>query len=451
MIIKTKFEGYTAGIRLYPKDSGSPPTPPNPYQTADAQTRANMSTANFNAGLNRVNMNTPWGSLTYSHAPAPGTTQQPTAPTFDQAGYDRAMQQWQSASAPNPVTGESNSGTPMPTRDQFTTGGAGGGIGGNVQPDQWSANIALSPEQQRLLDLSNANSIGMGQIASNLRGAVTDQLSNPMNFNGAPAQVTHVDAGPTRDSASYGSIQNDVDTSGVPRLIGGDALAGDLNTQRDALYRQQAAYLDPQWANRDHDLENQLTQQGIMRNSEAWNRAMEEQGRQRSFDYGQARNAAITGGGAEQSRLFGIGLASNQNAYNQALNNAQFHNAAQAQGFGQDMANAQLQNMVQALRFGQGMQNANLQNQGRQQSISETQALRDQPINEMAALRQGSQVTAPNFPSVPGANMAGTDIAGLIGQNFANQMGGYNAGVAQNNAMMGGLFNLGAAAIPFLL
>ncbi len=49
------------------------------------------------------------------------------------------------------------------------------------------------------------------------------------------------------------------------------------------------------------------------------------------------------------------------------------------------------------------------------------------------------------FPSVPGANVNGTDIAGIIGQNYANQMGQYNAGVAQNNAMTNGLFSLGSA------
>ena len=40
-----------------------PPTPPNPYQTAAAQTGTNVSTGVANAFLNNVNQNTPEGSL----------------------------------------------------------------------------------------------------------------------------------------------------------------------------------------------------------------------------------------------------------------------------------------------------------------------------------------------------------------------------------------------------
>ena len=42
-----------------------PPTPPNPYQTAAAQTGTNVSTGVANAFLNNVNQNTPEGSLRY--------------------------------------------------------------------------------------------------------------------------------------------------------------------------------------------------------------------------------------------------------------------------------------------------------------------------------------------------------------------------------------------------
>src|SRR6187431_1199543 len=42
-----------------------PPQPPNPYQTAAAQTGTNVSTGVANAFLNNVNQVTPQGSLTY--------------------------------------------------------------------------------------------------------------------------------------------------------------------------------------------------------------------------------------------------------------------------------------------------------------------------------------------------------------------------------------------------
>ena len=41
------------------------PTPPNPYQTAAAQTGTNVSTGVANAFLNNINQITPEGSLNY--------------------------------------------------------------------------------------------------------------------------------------------------------------------------------------------------------------------------------------------------------------------------------------------------------------------------------------------------------------------------------------------------
>lgn len=82
------------------------------------------------------------------------------------------------------------------------------------------------------------------------------------------------------------------------------------------------------------------------------------------------------------------------------------------------------------------------------QTYQMAQALRSQPLNELNALRTGSQVTNPTFNQVPqqqttaGANMLGAAQAG-----YGAQMDAYNANVGQNNAMMGGLFSLGAGAL----
>jgi len=75
-------------------------------------------------------------------------------------------------------------------------------------------------------------------------------------------------------------------------------------------------------------------------------------------------------------------------------------------------------------------------------------SLRSQPLNELNALRTGSQVTNPTFNQVPqqqtttGANMLGAAQA-------QGQYGGdlYNAQVGQDNAMTKGLFSLGTSAI----
>ena len=82
------------------------------------------------------------------------------------------------------------------------------------------------------------------------------------------------------------------------------------------------------------------------------------------------------------------------------------------------------------------------------QTFQLANSLRNQPLNELNALRTGSQVTNPTFNQVPqqqtttGANMLGA--AQAQGQY---DMGLYNANVAQDNAMMNGLFSLGGAAL----
>lgn len=82
---------------------------------------------------------------------------------------------------------------------------------------------------------------------------------------------------------------------------------------------------------------------------------------------------------------------------------------------------------------------------GRQQGFSEALAQRNQPINEITALLSGSQVSNPAQmnASGPQVGVGGVDYAGLVGQNYQNQL------QAHQNQMggIGGLFGsvLGAA------
>lgn len=84
---------------------------------------------------------------------------------------------------------------------------------------------------------------------------------------------------------------------------------------------------------------------------------------------------------------------------------------------------------------------------GRGQAINEMLTARSQPLNEIAALLSGSQVSTPQFQATPGFNQNPADVMGAT-------YGSYNANAQnaalrqqQNNAMMGGLFGLGGAGI----
>lgn len=78
---------------------------------------------------------------------------------------------------------------------------------------------------------------------------------------------------------------------------------------------------------------------------------------------------------------------------------------------------------------------------------------RQQNYNELASLLGGQQLQP-----VSGGGGGGLDVASAFanqqaGQNRAYQgaLAGYNADVAGNNSTMGGLFSLGASALPFIL
>jgi len=86
--------------------------------------------------------------------------------------------------------------------------------------------------------------------------------------------------------------------------------------------------------------------------------------------------------------------------------------------------------------------------QGRGQGIQEQLLERQTPINEMSAFRTGSQVGMPQFQAYGQQQFTGgPNYAGATQQQGAYDMANYNADVAQNNAMWGGLAGLGSAGI----
>lgn len=134
----------------------------------------------------------------------------------------------------------------------------------------------------------------------------------------------------------------------------------------------------------------QLANQGIVEGSEAWRRAMEGQDR------------ALV------------------DASNQATLNA---------------GNIAGQNLQQAQTL-------------RNQSINETTALRNQPIADyQALLGMGGSVTNPQFVTTPQIQMANTDVTTPAMAAYQGQMNAWNQQQQANQAMMGGLFGLGGAAL----
>ena len=81
------------------------------------------------------------------------------------------------------------------------------------------------------------------------------------------------------------------------------------------------------------------------------------------------------------------------------------------------------------------------------QMLSSALTLRNQPLNELNALRTGAQVQAPQFQGYTGSQASAAPIyqAGTDAGNFATDL--YNQQMGTQNAMISGLFGLGSAAI----
>ncbi len=230
---------------------------------------------------------------------------------------------------------------------------------GDQDVPQFSQTTTLSPEQQRQYDMRNAlneQALGLGKgVLNNVGGAV----SSPFSLDG------------------------------IPQAPG----VGDFSADRDKVTNALIARNQPMMDRTRSGIENQLANQGIMAGSEAYKNKMDDLGRQEN-DFNLA---AVNAGGAEQSRLFGLG------------------------------------------------------EQARQQGISEAQLKRSQPINEYATLLGlGGNIQTPqaNYQS---PQLANTDTMGPTNLAYQGQLAGWNANNASRNNLQSNLFglggSLGAAAI----
>lgn len=109
-----------------------------------------------------------------------------------------------------------------------------------------------------------------------------------------------------------------------------------------------------------------------------------------------------------------------------------------------------LGSQAEAQRFGEQTSANQFGNQARQQGIQEQSYLRNLPLNELNALRTGSQVNAPQFAQYNNAGtVAPAPIFGAAQAQYgaANNAYGQQTGIYNNT--LGGLFNLGGSAMQY--
>ena len=486
-ILKACHQGKGGGIPPAP-----PPAPPapDPYEVAQAQGAQNRAAAISQAEIAMVNQMTPFGGLEWSRR---GTTPISTG-----------------------AEGETYGGTP-----------------------QYTAVQTLSPDQQRILDLSSQAQIGYGDIATSQLGAVEDRLSSPVDYTGiAPAPTINLeDFVGTAPVADFGGIPQagQLDYSGVapaptldysgvaqaPQLdYSGVAPAPTLDysglgaaPQFDQAYQDQISQAIRDradiWQTRDLDrLENRLTNQGINIGTEAWDREMgryqtgindfnlaaDLQGLQHATQRLGAEQAARQMATGELGDIYSAGTADRGRAlaelgsiYQSRVSDrdralAELSNIYTAGVSDRDRAISELGNIYSAgasdrdrgiaeasQLFGlqanardravaEASQLFALQAGARDRAINELMVQRNQPLNELAAMLSGVQLTQPQFLTPPQPTIAAGDLQGAQYANYQgalqqqamqnrNNLIGFQAQQAQNNALTGGLFGLAGAGI----
>lgn len=314
---------------------------------------------------------------------------------------------------------------------------------------QWTATTTLSPEQQRLYDLSTQAQTVYGETGLAQLGKLREQMSAPFAFTGAP-DYQNVASRAGQVQTGYdtgGQIQRSIGDAGqIQRSIGANDFSADRQRVEEALYGR----LDPSLTQQRTGLEARLRSQGLAPGSEAWTNAMRAQ----SQSENDARLGVVQAGGAEQSRLFGLDQARGQfansaqdQAYQQLLAGGQFANSAQAQQYGQNQGLAAFGNQAVGQQQNMDLAAGQYGQQSRQQMLAEQLAIRNQPLNETAALLTGSQVQNPQFQNVPGVQVAPTDVQGAYNTQYQGQMAGYNGKVATNNANTGAAAGTAAAVV----
>lgn len=417
------------------KSSPSAPAPPDYAGAATAQGAANLETAKAQGRMNNPNVVGPLGSQTVTW----GT------PTFDQAGYDKAVASYSSqpqrGAQPTPdqfqmATGSDDSGTTYgpdqnayakamadwansgvagaaPTREQFTT---------NTNADQATITQKLTPEAQATLDaqqrvqraLAGLGEQGIGTAQSVLGNAFNPNLPGIQTGVGNAGQISqapdlsqygqagsNINAGQISQAPNlgqYGQAGANVNAQGVnygPRAgqygmaRGGPGAGqygyaqGGLNTSNVAAMPVNAGMTGQQ------AIMNRLAPQ-LERSDAATRQRLINQGlvpggeayENAMISQNQQKNDLLS-----QAALQGIGLdtAANAQGFGQALQAGQFGNQAVAQNFAQGQSANAAQNAAVGQNFAQGLSAQQAQNAAAQQLYNQymgVQGLQNQAVGQ---------------------------------------------------------------------
>jgi hypothetical protein len=480
------------------------PPPPNYAAAAKETATGNLDAARAAAAANRVNQNTPYGSLNYYQSGAdqygnPTWTANTTLsdvgqqllnnqnntslglgsainsqlgnvqnmmgqgfnPYFDPASYLRENPDVAAAGA-----------DPYGHYQQYgRSEGRKGGVGtiltnaGQANLNQLTGNANLSqvgqgPQFSQAGTAQQAYGIGSGQQAQGMGQA--QNLQTQANYASGMEgwdkanQILQARLQPQMDQAREAQASALVN-QGIP--VGSKAYENAMRTfnqgQNDLLTNSQltgqqiGGNLFQQGLQGGQFTNSAITQQN---QNQLANTGLSNQAIAQNFGQGlqaqQLQNQAAQQNYANQLAGLGFNNQAGQQGYANQLAQIQANNAANQQGYSNSQQQQQANNAIAQQQFGNQMANANLGNTAQQQQYNQAMTNYNMPLNTLSALRSGAQVQNPSFINAPQqATTAGADLLGASQMGYNAQMGNFNAQQAQQANLNSGLFSLAGAGM----
>lgn len=293
------------------------------------------------------------------------------------------------------------------------------------EPSGYRIEETLNEQDQQRLDQQRGVMSGILGMAPTALGYLQNIIGKPMDTGGLPALQGGVDIGGLQTALGPGrNMVYDLDFGGAPEVGTGE---NTRNRVEQALMDRYTKFAEPKQEQARAAQANRIANMGGVTTGTAGRRMMGDLLRAQGDERMNAGFEAISRGGEEATREFGMDMSRRQQAIQEMLSRAGFVNQAQGQDFDQMLARGQFGNTAVQQNIQNRFSNAGLANAARGQGIQEMLNLRQAPLNELMALLGGTQVAPMQFQ---GGGQANWQAAPL----YQGAQDTYNARVNQANA-----------------
>lgn len=223
------------------------------------------------------------------------------------------------------------------------------------RPDQFNPLGSIQWSQQRVLDPASGEYVTQWtqnqRLNPQAQGIFSRELGNVNQTNLFRQQALNRAAGDFAQGPDFDQFGNPV-AFNQPEAFNADPNAFRQQAE-DAAYQRETSRLDPQFQQRESDIQIQLRNQGLRPGDEAYDRAIGNFNRDRADAYEQARFQATGIGRQEAAQSFGQAADRSNIRFGQETEANRIANALRQQGRGEYLQERGF-NFEEAERLGEG-------------------------------------------------------------------------------------------------